>query len=94
VAVQRSPTRLADATNVPAPDVRRRNSNEPLGARVVAVADAICEPFRCSVTLHGTALRFWSTSNSTWMPLSSRLSFSLALELCVQVPRTLTPSPP
>jgi hypothetical protein len=58
VALQRSPARVAVATILPVPDETRRYANEPLGARVVTVAEAISEPLRCSVTFHGTALRF------------------------------------
>ncbi len=71
-AVQRSPFRVAVAAIVAwAPESTRRNSNEPLGARVTFLPEAARAPFLLSVTFHGTPLRFWSTSNSTSMPLSS-----------------------
>ena len=92
-AVQRSPeARVATATTVPcAPAITRRREKEPLGAWVVAVVEATSDPFRRRVTFQGTPLRFWSTSNSTSMLPFSRLSLSLAVELCVQTPRTRTP---
>src|SRR4029077_15648699 len=95
VAEQRSPERVATATNLPpAPAIVRLTENEPLGPRVMADFDATSAPLRRSVTFHGTPLRFWSTSNSTSMPRSSFLSLSLEVEFWLQTPRTLTPSPP
>ena len=69
-----------------APGVTRCSENEPLGPCVVTIVEATSEPLRRRVTFHGTPLRFWSTSNSTSTPRSSRLSFSLAVELWVQAP--------
>src|SRR6478736_1492922 len=87
--------RVATATTVPVvPEITRRREKDPLGARVVGVAEATTAPFLRSVTFHGVPLRFWSTSNSTSMRLSSRLSFNVAVELCVHCQRTLIGSPP
>src|SRR4029079_3589310 len=94
-AVQTSPeARVARALirSVPGRSaIRRRISKEPLGARVMAVSEATRMPLRRSVTFQGTPFRFWSTSNSTSMRPSSRLSSSLLDDCWVQVPRTVTP---
>ena len=80
LAEQRSPTRVARATNRSAPGrlpVTKRASNDPLGPRVTRTRRPTCCPFRKRTTASCTPFRFWSTSNSTSMPPSSSLSFSL-----------------
>ena len=96
LAEQRSPTRVARATNRSAParlPVTKRASNDPLGPRVTRTRLPTCCPFRKSTTRHCTPFRFWSTSNSTSMPPSSSLSFSSDVVALVHDPATsMSPS--
>jgi hypothetical protein len=70
--------------------VRRRTSNDPLGACVRLEPRQKTLPLRFRRMFHLWPTRFWSTSNSTSMRPFSGLSFSFQSDAAVQEPRRMT----
>jgi hypothetical protein len=64
--------------------------NEPLGAFVVRIPSKRLTPFWRMTTFQRLPTRFWSTSNSVWMPPSSCFAFSFQSAEPLQEPRLMT----